>query len=398
MRNPIQHYAWGTRDTLAQMRGAPVPAPEPEAELWVGAHPKSPSHLVQDGGERSLAEAVEAEPDRFLPEGAERFPFLFKILAIAAPLSLQVHPSREQAEAGFAAEEAAGVPVDAPHRNYRDRGAKPETVIAVSPVRILTGIRPAEQLREIAEALDLRWLAEKAQLDAAALIRAIFDADDAAAARDLQVTVAAARDWAAEHPFDPHHTPAHQEAAGERITALADLVLLLDEAYPGDRGILVATAMSQLFLEPGQSAHTPAGQVHAYVSGTAVEIMEASDNVMRAGLTPKHVDVEQMLAVLVPDQPAPPLRGPEEAAPGVHRYATWDPALSVTRLDLDGQEPLSFRCEGLSALLCTDGEVEVTGPDGVAHRLRGTDSLLHTGTPDDLVLTGAGRLYCASHV
>lgn len=422
MRNPLQHYAWGTHDTLARMRGVAHPTQQPEAELWVGAHPSAPSQLVEGepGNQRHLPldEAVARAPQEFLPEDTHEFPFLLKILAIGAPLSLQVHPSEAQAQEGFEREEAAGVPREAAHRNYKDRHSKPETVIAVSPVRILTGIRPTEQLREIAEALDLRWLAQVCELDAAQLVARIFQADDAAAARDLQVTVAAARTWAAAHPFDPRPSAARDgatESPEARLDALADLIVRLDEAYPGDRGILVATAMNQLFLAPGEAAHTPDGQVHAYISGTAVEIMNPSDNVMRAGLTPKHIDVEQMLSVLVPEQPAPPVQTPVRTAPGVFEYSTWDPRLSVLRLDVSADEPLEVSLDGLCAVLCTDGRLRITplaaeAPASEAASapaqttaevpapdfgLTGTQAVLHTGTPDAVRITGSGRLYCA---
>ena len=118
MRNPIQHYAWGSREVLARLQGRPVPSPEPEAELWVGAHPSAPSVVVRDGRDEPL----------------EGLPFLLKILAIDAPLSIQVHPSPEQAEAGFEREQRAGIPLDDPRRNYKDRSAKPETVVALTGV------------------------------------------------------------------------------------------------------------------------------------------------------------------------------------------------------------------------------------------------------------------------
>ena len=137
MRNPVQHYAWGSREVLARLQGRPVPSPEPEAELWVGAHPSAPSVVVRDGRDEPL----------------EGLPFLLKILAIDAPLSIQVHPSPEQAEAGFEREQRAGIPLDDPRRNYKDRSAKPETVVALTDVELLTGVQPADRLRATAARL-----------------------------------------------------------------------------------------------------------------------------------------------------------------------------------------------------------------------------------------------------
>lgn len=394
MQNPIQDYAWGTRDTLARMRGAQVPAERPEAELWVGAHPSSPSVVQTPQGERPLSQWVAEAPQDLLPAGREEFPFLFKILAIGGPLSLQVHPNDQQAAEGFAREEAQGIPLDAPHRNYKDARSKPETLIALSPVRILTGIRPAEQIKEIAQALNLTWLAELAGYSADEIVRAVFAKSEESTAMALEGTVLAAAEYAAAHPFDEDAPgdPAH--SASDRLAALTDLVLLLQDAYPGDRGILVAVAMNQLFLQPGESACTPVGVVHAYIQGTAIEIMNASDNVMRAGLTPKHIDLPEMLSVLVPEQPAPAVCTPEPVAPGVDRYQLWDPRLAVTRISVTEQAPVEYTAESLAAVLCTEGEVLVSGA-GTEHRLTGTESLLHAGTADRLQFRGSGQVFIA---
>lgn len=395
MVNPIQNYAWGTRDTLPNLRGAASPSAEPEAELWVGAHPSSSSVVETPEGSKSLAELLSEDPERFLPSGLTEFPFLFKILAIESPLSLQVHPSEEQAADGYAREEADGIARDAAHRNYKDRRSKPETVIAYSPLRILTGIRPTEQLKEIAQKLNLTWLAEMADYNAAEIITAIFAKDETGSSVAVEATVNAAMDWSLQHPFDEDDAAERRDLPGFELDALADLILLLHDEYPGDRGILVAVAMNQLFLKPGESAHTPDGQVHAYLRGTAVEIMNPSDNVMRAGLTPKHVDVKEMLAVLTEDQPAPELRLPADVAPGVARYELWDPRMSVARIDVADDGPVSYACEGLATILCVEGRIGVS--DGAERfDLNGTESVLHTGSEDTLDIDGKGRVFIAT--
>lgn len=396
MHNPVQNYAWGTRDTLARLRGAPCPAPEPEAELWVGAHPLSSSVVETPEGRVPLSEVFGEGSDHPLAEGVGEFPYLLKILAIGAPLSLQVHPDVETAGRGYAREEAEGVPRDAPHRSYKDRRSKPETVIAVSPLRILTGIRPAEELREIAEALGLTWLAELAGYDAREVVTAIFAKPQEAAELALQATVDAAMERSLRRPFDDEAPGRPEQDPQDRLDAVADLVLLLHDRHPGDRGIMVAVAMNQLFLAPGESAHTPDGQVHAYISGTAVEIMDASDNVMRAGLTPKHVDVPEMLGVLRAEQPAPEVAGPREEGPGVAGYRLWDPRLSLTRIDVAPGRPVEWELAGVATALCTEGSVRAEVGD-VVHELSGAEALLHTGSPDRARLTGAGRLYLAAY-
>ncbi|WP_030013497.1 mannose-6-phosphate isomerase, class I [Curtobacterium sp. S6] len=394
MENPIQNYAWGTRDTLARLRGEKSPAAQPEAELWVGAHPRSSSSVQTDRGERRLAEIIDEDPTAILPEGFEEFPYLLKILAIDAPLSLQVHPSEEQAVAGFEREEAAGIPLDAAERNYKDRRSKPETVIAYSPLRILTGIRPAEDLKEIARRLNLTWLAELADYNAADIVKGIFAKDETSSSVAVEATVNAAMDWSLQHPFDEDDAADRRDQPGFDVDAVADLILLLHDAYPGDRGILVAVAMNQLFLKPGESAHTPDGYIHAYIQGTAVEIMNPSDNVMRAGLTPKHVDVKEMLATVVSEQPAPEITEPQRTESGYRSYDLWDPRLRLFRVDVSDGSPVIFPCEGLAAILCLEGEVEVAGgQDRVS--LSGTRSALHIGSADDLTISGHGSLFVA---
>ncbi|MFW6188216.1 MAG: type I phosphomannose isomerase catalytic subunit, partial [Actinomycetota bacterium] len=162
MRNPVQHYAWGSREVLARLQGRPVPSPEPEAELWVGAHPAAPSSVLRDGRELPLDRLLREDHEGPGPAGGPPLPFLLKILAIDAPLSIQVHPSPEQAEAGFAREERAGIAPDDPRRNYKDRSAKPETVVALTDVELLTGVQPADRLRATAARLGLDWLRDAA--------------------------------------------------------------------------------------------------------------------------------------------------------------------------------------------------------------------------------------------
>ncbi|RUQ20930.1 mannose-6-phosphate isomerase, class I [Kocuria sp. HSID16901] len=396
MDNPIQNYAWGTRDTLARLRGEQAPSEQPEAELWVGAHPKSSSRVTTDLGERRLADLIEEDPATVLPEGLTEFPYLLKILAIDSPLSLQVHPSEEQAAAGFEREEAEGISRDAAERNYKDRRSKPETVVAYSPLRILTGIRPANELKEIARCLNLTWLAELADYNAADIVTGLFAKDETSASVAVEATVNAAMDWSLRHPFDEEGAAERRDRPGFAVDAVADLILLLHDAYPGDRGILVAVAMNQLFLKPGESAHTPHGYIHAYIQGTAVEIMNPSDNVMRAGLTPKHVDVKEMLATVVQEQPAPELGAGREVQPGVSTYDLWDPRLRLDRVEVTAGEERSYECNGLAAILCVAGDVEIASPQEQVS-LSGARSVLHIGTADRLTFTGQGSVFIAGY-
>lgn len=389
LKNQIQNYAWGSREILGRMRGVPVPTEQPEAEVWVGAHPAAPSRATVDGAESPLNELIVENPSRFLrpDRTSDWFPFLFKILAIDAPLSIQVHPTPEQAIAGFEDEQARGIAIDAPYRNYKDRYSKPETVIALSPMRVLTGVRPVEQLKTLAAAFGAAWLAERAELSPKQLLTEIIRLPEETASAAVQHLVDTA--------------PGLLGASNDVVADAAELVHIVDGKYPGDRGLLVAFVMNLVHLAPGESAFTPDGQVHAYVSGTAIELMNPSDNVMRAGLTAKHIDTEELIKVLGEKQDAPVIQRPNPEDGPLGTYAMWDERMSVTRVRVEEGKPLSYTFKGISAALSVAGKVTIQAKDGNGTEefvLGATESVLHVGEPSEAVLSGSGELYIASYV
>ena len=373
LKNQIQNYAWGSREILGRMRGVPVPTEQPEAEVWVGAHPAAPSRATVDGAESPLNELIVENPSRFLrpDRTSDWFPFLFKILAIDAPLSIQVHPTPEQAIAGFEDEQARGIAIDAPYRNYKDRYSKPETVIALSPMRVLTGVRPVEQLKTLAAAFGTAWLAERAELSPKQLLTEIIRLPEETASAAVQHLVDTAAGLLG--------------ASNDVVADAAELVRIVDGKYPGDR----------------ESAFTPDGQVHAYVSGTAIELMNPSDNVMRAGLTAKHIDTEELIKVLGEKQDAPVIQRPNPEDGPLGTYAMWDERMSVTRVRVEEGKPLSYTFKGISAALSVAGKVTIQAKDGNGTDefvLGATESVLHVGEPSEVVLSGSGELYIASYV
>lgn len=389
LKNQIQNYAWGSREILGRMRGVPVPTEQPEAEVWVGAHPAAPSRATVDGAESPLNELIVENPSRFLrpDRTSDWFPFLFKILAIDAPLSIQVHPTPEQAIAGFEDEQARGIAIDAPYRNYKDRYSKPETVIALSPMRVLTGVRPVEQLKTLAAAFGAAWLAERAELSPKQLLTEIIRLPEETASAAVQHLVDTAAGLLG--------------ASNDVVADAAELVRIVDGKYPGDRGLLVAFVMNLVHLAPGESAFTPDGQVHAYVSGTAIELMNPSDNVMRAGLTAKHIDTEELIKVLGEKQDAPVIQRPNPEDGPLGTYAMWDERMSVTRVRVEEGKPLSYTFKGISAALSVAGKVAIQAKDGNGTDefvLGATESVLHVGEPSEAVLSGSGELYIASYV
>ncbi|WP_233542783.1 mannose-6-phosphate isomerase, class I [Kocuria tytonis] len=367
MSNPIQHYAWGSRSVLAEMQGRPGPTEQPEAELWMGAHPSAPSRVQLAGRQCGLDEV------------APRLPFLLKVLAIDAPLSLQVHPASDQAREGFEREDAAGVAPDAPHRNYKDDRAKPETVVALTDMWLLAGQQERDRLTELAAQLGLPWLGAAAA--APFPVRHALELPDDVAAAAVRACVAAAGPG--------HDTAASAQEGTVSLTPAMDplerarcLIRLLSHHYPDDRGLLVALCMNVVHLEPGQALFTPARQLHAYLSGTAVEIMGCSDNVLRAGLTSKHVDVPELLRIMAVPQEPVVLLETRETADGAVRYPLWDPALSLTAARVTPERPVVRESSGTCMVLVTQGAV--TASDHSA----GTDDP-DTVTPPGAV--GAGN-------
>ncbi|HEX6274300.1 MAG TPA: mannose-6-phosphate isomerase, class I [Polyangiaceae bacterium] len=351
--NPIQNYAWGSHESLAAIRGAKAPTEKPEAELWMGAHPAAPS-LVASNGKRSLLELTQAEPDSTLgPIVKEtfggRFPFMLKLLAAAEPLSLQAHPTIEQARSGFAREDAAGIPRTAPHRNYKDDNHKPELLAALTPFHALVGFREARATLRLFERLRLphlepfaNALAREPETEG---LRAFFElamtAEPSAKAELARATLDACR--RASGP------------AGEFSKELAWAVRL-GEKYPGDPGLVVALALNLLELSPGDAVYLPARNLHAYLEGTGVEIMASSDNVLRGGLTPKHVDVPELLAVL--DFRAGPAKlvAVEQRGTEYH-YSTPAPEFALSRLELSGATTGAGAVNGPEIVVVTRGAV-----------------------------------------
>ncbi|GFG86082.1 mannose-6-phosphate isomerase, class I [Mycolicibacter algericus] len=383
LRGAIRTYAWGSRTAIAEFTGRPVPAAHPEAELWLGAHPGDPAWLETATGEVSLLEVLNADWEGQLGPVAharfgDRLPFLVKVLAADEPLSLQAHPSAMQAIEGYEREERLGVPVSSPIRNYRDTSHKPELLVALQPFEALAGFRPAARTVELLRALAVSDLdpfidllggqaggdrpaldPADAQSDADGL-RALFTTWITAPQPDLDVLVPAVLEGAIQY--------LHSEA-GE-FAAEAKTVLELGERYPGDAGVLAALLLNRISLAAGEAIFLPAGNLHTYLHGVGLEVMANSDNVLRGGLTPKHVDVPELLRVLdfTPTteealRPTIHSDGPEVV------YQTPAEEFAVSRLTLDGAHlghelDAPAHHDGPQILLCTEGSVTVHAKSG----------------------------------
>lgn len=372
----LQHYAWGSAAALPQFLQREADG-QPWAEVWFGAHPLGPARLqgasALDG--TGLDQAIRAEPRRMLGEAVQRafggaLPYLLKVIAPERPLSLQVHPTREHAAESFAAENAAGLPLDSELRNYRDENHKPEMVVALTRFEALCGFRTPRRAALILEGLDTS-LTDRML----ALLRAHPSAQGMRAA--FRMLVSPSMRPGAEAVAEVACAATDRLERGESPSPRIDrLVGVLQESFPGDPGVVAALLLNPVTLQPGEAMFVPAGAIHAYISGLGAEIMAASDNVLRAGLTPKKVDAEEMLQC-VSVVAAPPLRvAPERLTDTTVAYfaPVDDFELSVTTVtDPDGVFQPRYRVPGSGPriLLGLDGDLLVQTETGRRRLTRG---------------------------
>jgi len=386
---PTQRYVWGSTTAIPHLLGFDV-SDVPVAEVWMGAHPLLPSHAAGELENARLNSLIASDLVGSLGEDVvARFgstlPYLLKVIAAETPLSLQVHPHVARAQTGFDEEEAAGVPLDSPLRNFKDRNHKPELIYALSKFEALCGFRAPRRAAEMFAGLDARLAKE---------LHGVLVA---------QPTVEGIR-AAFTQLLEPSSRPSVEEvqevvqACAARLDAgspspRADrTVLLLAEAYPGDPGVVTSLLLNPVTLQPGDAMFVPAGGVHAYLHGLGVEIMASSDNVLRAGLTPKHVDVAELLRN-VDYVAAPPIRIAPETFHGATKvfYAPVDDfELSVTEIADEESHPLPGR--GPRILLCLRGDMTVTSVRDGALTLHRGEAAFVPASDGPLDVCGAGML------
>ena len=362
-----QQYAWGSTSAIPALLGRADDG-APWAEAWYGSHPAGPARVAEGA---ALSDLIDAEPERLLGEDiiwrfGRRLPFLLKLIAPEQPLSLQVHPSQAQAVEGYALEDEAGIALDHPSRNYKDANHKPEMVLALTRFQAVAGFRAPRRAVEVLAGLDsllARRMRRTLRLNPTRFgIRQAFtelvSADTRPEASEMAELVA-----------EISRRLAEGRSPSRRVDAN---VVEMARAFPHDPGIAAALLLNPVTLRRGEALFVPAGSVHAYISGLGVEIMASSDNVLRAGLTTKHVDVPAMLAC-VDYVAAPPVRPAPEYLSRATRayYAPVDDfeLLVTTVVPQDGRVPVPGR--GPRILLGLEGTTTVTTPAGSAELTRG---------------------------
>ena len=367
LRGAIRTYAWGSRTAIAEFTGRPAPAAHPEAELWLGAHPGDPAMLDTPDGQTSLLAAIRDDPDGQLGASVRtRFgdvlPFLVKVLAAGEPLSLQAHPSAGQAVEGYEREDRIGLPLSSPLRNYRDRNHKPELLVALSDFEALAGFRPAARSVALMRSLSVPalnpYIALLDDASDAAGLRALFTTWITAPQPDIDALISAVLEGAVSY----------LRSGAKEFAAEAQTVLELGERYPGDAGVLASLLLNRISLTPGQGIFLAAGNLHSYLNGVGMEVMANSDNVLRGGLTPKHVDVAELLRVL----DFTPVLDAHVAtsSDGIEcHYQTPAAEFAASVITLDGEHlghevDAPSHHDGPQILVCTQGAVTVRAKSG----------------------------------
>lgn len=397
LENTVRDYAWGSKSLLARYLDR-APSGAPEAELWLGAHPGAPSMAKSHNGHAKLNDLIAIDPEGLLggPSRAafgDVLPFLMKVLAAESPLSLQVHPTRKQAAAGFAAEEASGVPLDSEARNYKDPNHKPEMILALTEFGALCGFRPAPQSAAIFDLLVKAFRDAGAEAppvlertvtalsgpDGPASLRAAFvelihGGNEVSCA--VEAVAGLLRSGVPEGPF---------------AEALAT-ALHLSETYPSDPGVLISLMLNRVSLRPGEAVYLPAGSIHAYLHGLGIEVMASSDNVLRGGLTAKHIDVDELLRTV--DFTPLPVPRLSATSPGDGRKV-WNPPFEEFQLQEIQQHPGNGGIElppGSPALILAVAGAGTATAGNECLELRRGDSVFIRADDGPVTLRAAGPI------
>lgn len=391
MSNPVQEYAWGSRSFIPEMLGKVSPAPNPQAEIWMGAHLKSPSRIESDGRWLSLADAIQKDPVGILGKRTARkfsnaLPFLFKILAVERPLSVQVHPNQNQAVHGFERENRLGIPLNAPQRNYRDKNHKPELLCSLTPFQALVGFRRSDDILASFQRIGIRSLPgplealfEKTSHEG---LKRSFSSLMSMNKKDRIQCIAEIIAFCEKTGSDPN----------------CRCVLELHDEYPNDVGVLSPFLLNFVKLNPGEAIFLPPGVPHAYLKGAGVELMANSDNVIRGGLTPKHVDVPALLRVIDWDAKPSPILRPSPEKTGERFYPSSAVEFRLSTIKVDPQNTYqSSRLRSVEILFNVKGDARITDlTAGNRLLLSGGTSVIIPASAGPYRIEGTAEIYKTS--
>jgi mannose-6-phosphate isomerase len=363
--NTVKRYDWGSPEWIPRLLGLPPDRETPWAELWMGVHPQGPSALAPSpgapppGAPRLLSDLIAEDPPRLLGEEVAKdfggLPFLFKLLAAERPLSIQAHPDADQARSGWERENSRGIPADAPDRNYQDPNHKPEIICALGPFVALAGFREPGEIRSLLRLFGCPALAPL--LDALEAPPGTGGEGARAGPAPLKRFLSAlfSLDRESRRALGAHARAFLRNAPGDYGEEWR-LAARFAELYPEDPAVIAPLYLNLISLQAGEAMNIPAGILHAYVRGFGVELMANSDNVLRGGLTPKHIDADELTAILRFAPCRPTVLKPVDQGGGLAAYPSPFREFSLYRLRGDGVEA-PFPLRGPAILLVLEGEL-----------------------------------------
>ncbi|MCW8348069.1 mannose-6-phosphate isomerase, class I [Vibrio sp. ZSDZ65] len=383
MENVIQNFVWGSTSSFNRLFDIANPLSEPQAEIWMGAHPNGCSRVIVGESKVLLSTLIDSDKRRFLSESTDKafgeLPYLFKVLAAESALSVQVHPSKEEAEQGFDKEEKLKISLSASYRNYRDVNHKPELVYALTPYQAMNGFRSTSEIVQLFSSVGIMHLSsivERLRCDPSSEGLKAFFVEVLSLEGDKKNCV-----------IDELLSVAKEKSNQE----LFSLILTLSEQYPGDIGLLTPLILNVLTLQPGEAMYLDARTPHAYLKGTALEVMANSDNVLRAGLTPKHIDVKELArCTLFEEKSADELKLAPIEDNGNITYSVPVPDFKFSVY----LKPSSELVRPISAeiLLPLDDELEISHSSGEVVTLNKGQSVFIPAYVDEYVLSSKGRV------
>lgn len=354
MKNVIQHYAWGSVSSFNQLFGIANKTGEPQAEIWMGAHPNGCSTVMVHGQEMKLSSLIAQNKTAFLGESvSDRFgalPYLFKVLAAGKALSVQVHPNKLQAEKGYAREEQQGIPMTSRHRNYKDPNHKPELVYALTEYKAMNGFRPLDEIIMHFSALAIP--------QTTSLLDELMNNPTADGLANFFYGL-----LSMEGETKTNALTTLLSHAASSAESVFELIMTLESQYPGDIGLFTPLILNVITLQPGEAMYLDAQTPHAYLQGTGLEIMANSDNVLRAGLTPKYIDVKELISCTIfKEKPYEKLTLNPINNHGISDYPI--PVEDFKFAMIDDSHQHDIQTNSAEILLPLDGTLELTHPNG----------------------------------
>ncbi len=390
LKNSVMHYPWGTADFIPDLLGIDNYEGEPYAELWMGTHPRGESVALEDG--RPVSDIIKSDPQNILGKKTinrfgDSLPFLFKVLSAGSPLSIQAHPNKKQAEEGFERENMASIPLDAYNRNYRDNNHKPEIICALTPFTAMCGFRTSQEINTLFEGTG----SKKYKRYLYPALNPAEEKEEPAVLKNFFSTYMSFEKEMKRELIEEVLSWATGESSRE-----AELVRKFAELYPGDSGVLSPLFLNVFSLNKGEALFQGPGELHAYVDGTGIELMANSDNVLRGGMTPKNVDLDELLKVLNFGAGKPTLITGKEIKECLFSYETGAQEFLLERAVLGaGCDAIEVKLDSAQIVLCVQGSGKLEYSGGSIDIFKG-DSIFIPFALRRYTLTGTAECYISS--